>query len=132
MVWVGSVCCEKFLRDFVALTFALIARLWPVLRIVSCSSETDSNAAKRYEMHQYMSLETKGEDRLCSFGKIRMRLCGTKFCINCTSSASSTPSFVVQSNCPKCNQMVQNTPKHEFRVGWCGPGPFFATNSDAT
>ena len=100
MVWVGSVRCEKFLRDFVAFTVALIVRLLPVLRIVSCNSETVSNAAKRYEMHQYMSLESKGEDRLRSFGKILMRLHGTKFCINCTSSSRSTPSFVVEKTAP--------------------------------
>ena len=35
-------------------------------------------------------------------------------------------------NCPKCNQIVRNTSKHEFRVQWCGSGAFIAKNSDAT
>jgi len=131
-VWVGSVQCKKFLNDFVARTLALIATFRPVLHIVSCISETISNAAKRYEMHQYMSLESNGDDRRRLFGKILMRFPGTKFCINCTSSARSTSSFVVQQNCPKCTQMVRNTPKHVFRVQWCGSDPFIAKNSDAT
>ena len=130
-MWFGSVRCEKFLRDFVAFTVALIVRLRHVLRIVSCNRETVSNAAKRYEMHQYMSLESNGEDSR-SFEKITMRLHGTKVYINCTSSARSTPSFVVQSNCPKSTEMVQNTPKYEFRVEWCGSDSFFVKNSNAT
>jgi hypothetical protein len=32
----------------------------------------------------------------------------------------------------KCIQIVQNTPKHEFRVQWGGLGAFTAKNSDAT
>ena len=30
MVWIGCVCSDKFRRDFVARTFALIAPDWPV------------------------------------------------------------------------------------------------------
>ena len=32
----------------------------------------------------------------------------------------------------KCIQIVQNTPKHEFRVQWGGSGAFAMKNSDAT
>ena len=32
----------------------------------------------------------------------------------------------------KCNQIVQNTPKHEFRVQWGGPGALAMKNSDVT
>jgi len=35
-------------------------------------------------------------------------------------------SFVRQSNSPKRTQIVENTPKHEFRVQWGGPGVFVA------
>ena len=45
--------------------------------------------------------------------KIPTRLRGTNFC---TSSARVAPSFVRQPNGSKCNQMVQNSAKHEFRV----------------
>jgi len=47
--------CEKFLQDFVARTFALIAPVWHILRQVSCSSKTVPNAPKRKETHQNMS-----------------------------------------------------------------------------
>ena len=70
-----------------------------------------------------------GVDRVSSLRKIPMRLCGTKFC---TSSASFAPSFVRQPNGPKCTQIVQNIPKHQFCVQWGRPGTFVAKNSDAT
>src|SRR6185312_5868862 len=57
------------------------------------------------------------------------RLRGTKFC---TSSARFAPRFITQANSPKCTQIVQNTPKHQFRVQWGGSGAFVAKNSDAT
>jgi len=34
----------------------------------------------------------------------------------CNSSAHFAPSFVRRLNCPKYTQIVQNAPKHEFRV----------------
>ena len=104
MLWVGSGRCEKFLRNFVARTFALIVRFRTILHIVSCRTEMVSNVAKRYNMHQYMSLESNSEDRLRSFGKITMRLHGTKVCINCTSSAVLYRLFW-------CNKMVPDAPK---------------------
>jgi len=51
-----------------------------------------------------MSLESNGEDRLRSFGKITMRLHGTKVCINYTSSA-------VLHRLLWCNQTVPKAPK---------------------
>ena len=39
-------------------------------------------------------------------------------------SARFPHSFVRQPNRPECTQMVRNTPKHEFRVQWGGPGAF--------
>src|SRR6185312_7822146 len=47
-------------------------------------------------------------------------------------SARFAPSFVRQPNGPKCTQMVQNSPKHEFRVQWGGSSAFVAKNSNAT
>src|SRR6185437_10386331 len=58
-----------------------------------------------------------------------MQLRGTNFC---TGSARFAPSFVRQPNGPKCSQMVQNSPKHEFRVQWGGSSAFVAKNSNAT
>jgi len=57
------------------------------------------------------------------------RLRGTNFCSN---SARFALSFVRQPNRPKCIQIVQNTPKHEFRVQWSGSGAFTEKNSDVT
>ena len=51
-----------------------------------------------------MSLWSNGVDQVRLLRKIPMRLRGTKFC---TSSARFAPSFVRQTNGPKCTQMVQ-------------------------
>ena len=61
--------------------------------------------------------------------KIPSRLRGTNFC---TSLARFAPSFVRQPNGPECTQIVQNAPKHQFRVQSGGPGAFVAKNFDAT
>ena len=54
-------------------------------------------------------------------------------CTNfCTSSARFAPSFITQLNDPKCIQIVQNAPNHQFRVQWDRSGSFVAKNFDAT
>ena len=65
-----------------------------------------SNAPKRYETHQNISLGSNGVDRMCSLRKILTRHHGTNYGTN---SARFTPSFVTQPNSPKCNEIVQNT-----------------------
>ena len=50
--------------------------------------------------------------------KIRMWLCGTNFCINCTSSHHFAPSFTQLRNDNRWTQTLWNLPKHEFRVQW--------------
>ena len=80
-------------------------------------------------MHRNVRLGSKGVDRVRSLQKILTRLRGTKFC---TRSARFTPSFVRQPNGLECIQIVQYTPKHEFRVQWGGSVVFVAKNSDAT
>ena len=74
-----------------------------------------------------MSLGSNGEDWVRSLRNIPRRPRGTNFC---TSSAHFAPSFVNQPIGPKCTKIVQNTPKHEFRVQWGGTGAFVAKNSD--
>jgi len=76
-----------------------------------------------------MSLGSNGVDPVRSLRKISMRLCGTNFC---NSSACFAPSFVTQPNGHKCTKIVQNAPKHEFRVPWGGLGALVAKKSDAT
>ena len=93
-------------------------------------------ATKRYRMHpnstkrtKIFSLGSNGVDRVRSLRKILKQLRGTNFC---TCSARFAPSFVRQPNGPECAQMVQNTPKRQFRVKWGGSGVFVTKNSDAT
>ena len=73
---------------------ALIATVWPILRRVSCRSQTDANAPKRDETHENMSLGSRGVDQEHSLRNIPTRLCDTNFWINCNSLAHFAPSFV--------------------------------------
>jgi len=77
MEWIGCIRCEKFRHDFVGRTFALF----------------EPNATKHYETHQNMISGSNGVDRVHSLRKIRRRLRGMNFCINCTSSAHFAPSL---------------------------------------
>jgi len=99
---------EKFWCDFMARTCALITPVQPVLHRVSCSNETLPNAPKQYETHQNMNLGSNGVDRVRSLRKIPMRLRGTNFCFNCTSSARFVSSFV---QVMKQSKMHPNTTK---------------------
>ena len=106
MGWIGCVRYQKFWCDFVARTFALISPVQPVLHQVSCSNETIQNAPKYYKTHQYMSLGFNRVDGVRLLRKILMRLHGTNFCINCTSSTRfCTECRVVTKHC----QMHPNT-----------------------
>jgi hypothetical protein len=116
MVWIVSVCCEKLWHDFVAWTFTLIAPVWRVMPLVSCSSETVPNVPKQKEMHQNMRLGSNGMDRECSLWKILTRHRGTNFCINCTSLAR----FCAIAKRTQMHPNGKNAPKHEFRVQCCG------------
>ena len=126
MGWFGCVRCEKFRRDFVPRTFALVR---PVLHRVSSGYQKVPNAPKWYEMHQNVSLGTNGVDRVRSLRKIPTRLPGTNYC---TRSTRFAPIFVSQPNCLKCIQIVRNTPKHQFTVQWGGSTEFVVKNSYAT
>src|SRR6185503_6787621 len=88
MGWFGCVRCEKFRRDFVARTFALVQ---PVLHRVSSGNQTFPNAPKLYETHQNVSLRSNGVDRMRSLRKVPTRLRGTNLC---TSSPRFTPCFI--------------------------------------
>ena len=132
MGWIGCVPWEKSRRDSVAWTFALIAPVHPVLHRVSSSYETIPNAPKHYTTHQNMNLGSSGADWVRSLWKIPMWPHGTNFCINCTSSPRSAPSFMQLRNVNKCTQTLYNTRKHEFRVQWSGLDVFVAKNPDVT
>jgi len=74
MVWIGCLHYEKFRRDFVARTFALIAPFRPNLHRVSCSNEMVQNAPKHYETRPNMSLGSNFIDRVPSLRKNLTRL----------------------------------------------------------
>ena len=82
------------------------------------------NAPKYYKTDRNISLGSNGVDWVFSLRKIPMWLRGTNFCINCTNSPRSEPSFMQLRNDPKCTQTQWNTPKHEFRIQWGGSGAF--------
>ena len=92
MGWIECVLWKKSRCDFRAQTCALIAPVQPVLHRVSCSNETLTNAPKHYENAPKHEFRVQW-DRLHSLPKIAMRVRGTNFCFNCTSSAYFAPSF---------------------------------------
>ena len=104
----GAFVAKKSRRDFVARTFASMAPVHTVLHRVSCSYETMPNAPKHYATHQNMSLGSNVVDWVRSLWKILTWLCGTNFCINCSSSHHFAPSFMQLRN---NNRWTQNTMK---------------------
>ena len=68
-----------------------------------------------------MSLGSKG----CESSVFVAKNSGATLCYQLfTSSACFAPSFVSQTKYPKCTQIVQNRPKHEYRIQWGGSGAF--------
>ena len=90
----GAFVAKKIQFDLMAQTCPLIAPVQPILHRVSCSNKTLPNAPKHYETHTNMSFGSNGVDRVRSLPKIPMRVHGSNFCINCTSSAYFAPSFM--------------------------------------
>ena len=71
LVWGPMVCIrwvrsEKYRRDFLAWTFALIVPVRHIFDRVSCRNETVSNAPKHHETHRNMSLGFIYADRVRS------------------------------------------------------------------
>ena len=102
MVWIGFLRCEKFGRDFVARTFALIAPVRPDLHRVLCNNEIVQMHPKHYETHKNMSL-------------------GSIVWIGCLRCEKFQRDFVartilliapVQPRVLCSNEMVPNAPKH--------------------
>ena len=112
--------------------FALIAPVHYVLQQVSCSYGTILNAPKYYKTDRNISLGSNGVDWVHLLRKISTWLCGTNFCINCSSSSCFAPSFMQLRNDPKCTQTLWNAPKHEFRDQWGGSGSFVGKNYNVT
>jgi hypothetical protein len=76
---------------------------------------------KRSKPPQNTTFESNGVDRVRSLQKIPTRLC----LANCSIVAPVRP-VLHRLSCS--NEMVQNTPKHDFWVQWSGSGVFVAKN----
>ena len=114
---VNQVCCLR----------KITTRHWGTIFCINCTSSyrfspsfmhlrNDPKCTKHYETHQNMSLGSNGVDQVLWLPKITTRLHGTNFCINCTSTVCFATSFVQLLNDPKCTEILQNGPKHLFRV----------------
>src|SRR6185312_11158429 len=116
MGYIRCVRRRKLERDFVGRTFLLIAPVQYVLHQLSCTYKTIPNAPKYYEMHRNISSRSNGVDGVRWMQKITTRLRGMNFCVNCTSSICFATRFTQLRNNPKCTQILQNAPKHWYRV----------------
>ena len=92
---IGCVRCENIRRDFVALTFALIAPVRPILHRVYCRNKMLPNAPKHYETHHNMSLGSDAVDWADLLQRILLQLCGLNFCIKSAQSTASDPKLML-------------------------------------
>ena len=120
MAWIVCIRCEKFRRDFVARTFALVR---PFFAPNFVRPPNGSECTQIVRNAQNVSLGSNRVDRVRSLRKIPTRLRDTNFC---TSSASFAPSFVRQPNGLECTQIVLNAPKRQLRVQCGVSGPIVA------
>ena len=102
MGWIGCLRCEKFRRDFVARTFALVR---PVLQPSFVRQPNGPKCTQKVQNAKKHQFRSNGVDRVPSLRKIPTRLRGTNFC---TSSARFAQSFVRQPNGPECTQILGN------------------------
>jgi hypothetical protein len=72
-----------------------------------------------------MSFESNGVDHVRSLRQISTQLHLANLCVNGATSASFA-------SISSSNKMVQNAPKHEFRVKWSGSSAFVAKKFNAT
>ena len=125
MGWIGCVLYEKFRRDFVARTFALVSARCAPSFVRQPNGPECTQLVRNAPKHQFR-VQWGGSGAFVR--RILTQVRGTNFC---TSSARFAPSFVRQRNSPEYTQIVRSAPKHQFRVQWGGSGLFIAKNSDA-
>ena len=111
----GCVGCEKLQRDFVARTFALIARVQYVLEQVSGSYKMIPNATKHCETDRNISLGSNRVDWVCSLWKNPTWLRGTNFCIVLYRVWCS---YEIIPNAPKYCETDRNISLGSARVDW--------------
>ena len=105
MGWIGCARCEKFWRNIVAQTFALIAPHQPILHRVSCSNEMVPNAPKLYEMQQNISLGSNGVHLVRLLQKFQGNFVAWTFKL-----IVPVRHVLHRVSCTK--KMIQNAPKH--------------------
>ena len=105
MGWIRCARYEKFWRNFVAQTFALIAPIQSILLRISCRHEMVPNATKHYEMQQNMSLGSNGVDRVHLLQKFRCNFLARTF-------ALIVPVWPVLDRVSCSKKMIPNAPKH--------------------
>ena len=110
MVWNGHVRSDKFERDFLTRTFALIVIDWPIC--IECSNKMVPNAPKHYEMQQNLSFVYHGVSSAYvanrSNASSRHDLLHELHQIGPFAS-----SLVHKQNRPKCTKTLRNATKHE-------------------
>ena len=105
MGWIGCARCEKFLCNFVAQTFALIAPIQLILHRVSCNNEMVPNAPKHYETQQNMSLGSNGVHLVRLLQKFRYDFMALTFAL-----IAPVQSVLFRVYCR--NETIPNAPKH--------------------
>ena len=78
-----------------------------------------------------MSLGSNGVDQVRLLPKIPMPVRGMKFCVYASVQPVWQRVSCSNEKNPKCTQILQNEPLHDFRVQWSRSGAFVAKNSDA-
>jgi hypothetical protein len=119
MGWIWCICCEKFRRDFVQWTCALIAQVQPVLHQSSYSNKIVRNAPR----HEF-DVQRRGSKPLVAKNFWHNLVAWT-----CALVALVRP-ILHRSSCS--NEPVWNNPKYEFGVQSGGSGAFVAKNADVT
>ena len=107
MGWFGCVRCEKFRRDFVALTFALVRPFRTEFRKQPNGPEC-TQIVRNASKHQF-----------------RVQWGGSGAFVEKNSDATSWHELL-QPNGPRCTQIVRHAPKCQLRVQWDGSSVFVA------
>ena len=129
MGWITCIRCQKFRCEFVAWSFALIASVQPVLHRISCSYETNPKCTQTVRNEPILEFRVQwGWIGCVRCEKFRRDFVARTFAL--------VKHVLLRVSCsnkknPKCTQILQNEPIHDFWVQWGRSGAFVAKNSDA-
>src|SRR6185312_11029708 len=91
--WIGLICCKKILTQLCGLNFCIYYNSSSHFQPTIIKQRNGPKCIQTLR-NKNKSLGSNGVDWLHSLRKIRTRLRGMNFCINCTSSAHFAPSFM--------------------------------------